>query len=394
MSIATTMSAVLAPGTQPRSISEKVCVTGATGYIAVFVVRDLLAAGYHVRGTVRNRRDAAKLAPLLHLPGADRLDIFEADMTDPSSFDDMLRGCGGGLVHTATPIEIPLDGTPPAATEDEAQRKQLGPAVDGTVALIRAAARQGVRKIVLTSSIGAMRVTAKPPTLFDESCWSDETLLRSLLFTKGSACYCLAKTLQEREATRLCAELDIGLCVICPALVIGPTLTPANHNFSLAGIARIVMGQGGNGLDPCMEGTVPDVVKGFVDVREVSEAHVRALVDPAAAGRYLLQSHNAHYAEIVALARRTRLWLRALLRALPVDSADGRRHAIGVPFDSSRAFEGLGVTRIPLEDSVRASVGALIDQGYWRGERRAAMAASALALAALAATVTMAWRRR
>ena len=76
-----------------------VCVTGATGYVAAFVVRDLLAAGYRVRGTVRSRSNAAKLAPLLGLPGAaERLELFEADMTDPSNFDDMLRGCGGGLV--------------------------------------------------------------------------------------------------------------------------------------------------------------------------------------------------------------------------------------------------------------------------------------------------------
>ena len=374
-----------------------VCVTGATGYVAAFVVRDLLAAGYRVRGTVRSRSNAAKLAPLLGLPGAaERLELFEADMTDPSNFDDMLRGCGGGLVHTATPIEIPLDGTPPAATEEEAQRKQLGPAVDGTVGLIQAAARQRVPRIVLTGSIGAMRVTKVPPAVFDESCWSDEAFLRSILFTKGSACYCLAKLLQEREATRLCGELGIALCVVCPAWVIGPTLTPANHNFSLAGLALIVQGRGGNGLDLCAEGTTPDIIKGVVDVREVSEAHVRALVDQAASGRYLLQSHNAHYADLADLARRAKPWLRVLLPLLPVDSSDGRRHAFAVPFDSTRAFKQLGVGRVSLEDSVHASVDALLTQGHWAAERRAAMVVGALAVvaAAGAAAMVVGWRRR
>jgi nucleoside-diphosphate-sugar epimerase len=337
-----------------------ICVTGATGWIAAFVVRDLLAEGHHVVGSVRSLKNEEKLAPLRALPGADkRLTLREADLMDPSTFDGLLEGCVG-LIHTATPIEIPLDGSPPSNPEET----QIKPAVEGTATLLKAAARHGVRRVVLTSSIAAMRVSKEPPKLFNEECWSDVSLLRSRLHTFGPAAYCLAKTLQEQEATRLCEALGLKLCVVNPALVIGPTLTPNNQNFSLLALAQLASGRGGSGLDTCRHGHVPDIIKGFVDVREVSEAHVRALLDPRASGRYLLQSHWAHYHDVARLYRCSHLWLRLCLPALPVDSPDGERHASVPPMDNSKAFRVLGVTQIPLETSVRDSAAALDQMGH------------------------------
>lgn len=365
---------------------DLICVTGATGWIAAFIVRDLLVTGRRVRGTVRSLGNAARLEPLLSLPGAkERLQLVEADMTDPSSFDAMLQGCSGGLIHTATPIEIPVGKSPPASAE-EVQRKQIGPAVDGTNALLRAAARQHIPKVVLTSSIAAMLVRREPPKLFDESCWSDLEILRESMYTSWVAAYRMAKTQQELDATRLCKEFGIKLCVINPAFVIGPTLTPKNFNFSLQGLASMVAGHG-SPLCPSAPGTLPDRFQAVVDVREVSEAHVKALVDESASGRYLLQSHSAHYADLASMMRRSRQWLWWMLPALPVDSVDGMPHAECTPFNNSRAFKELGVAQIPLETSVLASVDALILQGHWssylpgRGAPAWKLAATAVVLA-------------
>lgn len=367
-----------------------------TGYIAAFIVRDLLAEGYRVRGTVRSVKDSKKLAPLLALPGAaERLTFVEADMITDTDFVEVLRGCNGGLIHTATPIEIPMDGSPPASTYDEAWEKQIGPAVNGTKNLLVAAAKLQLPKVVLTSSVAAMRFTRNPPAVFDESAWSDEDYLKEILFKSGPACYALAKTVQEREAIAVSKMLNIPLAIINPALVVGPTLTPGNHNFSLNCLKYLMEGKGGPWESPVPVGTIPDKVKSWCDVREVSQAHVKALMNPSALGRYLVQSSSAHYLEIAGLIRSSRWWLRLVLPPLPLhtESPDGRPNLSCVKFDSSRAFgsgrsaDQLGVKQIPLRDTVDASVDALIAQGHWKDARqRLACTAGVVVAAAVVAT--------
>lgn len=340
-------------------MANRICVTGATGYLAAHVVKSLLANGHHVRGTVRSLRNAAKLAPLRCLPGAaEGLELVEADMMDPMSFPDMLEGCSA-LIHTATPVEIPLDGSLPASTVEEAQRTQISPAVDGTVALLKAAEEAGVQKVVLTASIASMRLANPPHDVLDETCWSDEDLAQELLFTKGAMCYVLAKTLQERAAWRLAETSRFKLIVINPALVIGPSLTP-HLNFSLEVLLNLLKGSG-TGLDTCPPNTVPDVWKGWVDVREVAEAHVLALESGHAEGRYLLQSSIAHYADVAeALRKHPQM---SHYPELPVGSADGRRHAAMGEMDNSK-MRALGVQEISLQQSIADSVESLDAMGF------------------------------
>merc|ERR1712003_181596 len=112
----------------------------------------------------------------------------------------------------------------------------------------------------------------------------------------------------------------LNLVVINPALIIGPSLMP-HLNFSLEALLRLVQGCGCSGLDTCRQGTVPDVYKGFVDVREVSEAHVLALESPDAHGRYLLMTSIEHYSEVVNMLREHPHLKH--IPELPVDSPDG-----------------------------------------------------------------------
>ena len=200
----------------------------------------------------------------------------------PKGFREMLQGCLA-LIHTATPVEISMDGKPPP-NEEEVQRMQISPAVDGTVALLRAAEEAGVKKVVLTSSTSAMRASNPPPRVLDETCWSDESYLQQTLFTKWSACYNLAKTWQEREARRLAESSQFKLITINTAVLVGPSLTP-QLNFGQKVLLNLIQGHG-TGHDMCQANTVPDVYKGWVDVREVADAHVLALESDGAEGRY------------------------------------------------------------------------------------------------------------
>ncbi|CAI0418604.1 unnamed protein product [Linum tenue] len=120
---------------------QTVCVTGAGGFIASWIVKLLLARGYTVRGTVRNPEDP-KNDHLRELEGAkERLTLWEADLLDFHSLRAAIAGCHG-VFHAACPI-----------TDDPAK----------------------VRRVVFTSSVGAvyMDPNRSHDVVMDESYWSD-----------------------------------------------------------------------------------------------------------------------------------------------------------------------------------------------------------------------------
>ena len=125
-------------------------VTGASGYLGSWVTKELLAADHTVRGTVRNLSDSGKLAHLHALqqefPG--KLELVQADLTSPGSFDAALTGAQV-FHHTASPY------TPGKLKDPQAQL--IGPAVEGTKEVLAAVNRTAsIERVVLTSSIVAI----------------------------------------------------------------------------------------------------------------------------------------------------------------------------------------------------------------------------------------------
>ncbi|KAK1388861.1 Epimerase domain-containing protein [Heracleum sosnowskyi] len=140
---------------------QVVCVTGAGGFVASWLVKLLLERGYTVRGTVR-KPDDPKNDHLRELEGAkERLILCKADLLDYKSLREAINGCDG-VFHTASPV-----------TDDPEQ--MIEPAVMGTKNVIAAAAEANVRRVVFTSSIGAvyMDPSRSPDELIDETYWSD-----------------------------------------------------------------------------------------------------------------------------------------------------------------------------------------------------------------------------
>uniref|UniRef100_A0A0D9X677 NAD(P)-binding domain-containing protein n=1 Tax=Leersia perrieri TaxID=77586 RepID=A0A0D9X677_9ORYZ len=161
---------------------RNVCVTGAGGFIASWLVKLLLEKGYTVRGTVRNPDDDAKNAHLRALPGAaEQLTLVRAELLDKESLAAAFAGCEG-VFHTASPI-----------TDDPAQ--MVEPAVSGARNVINAAADAGsIRRVVMTSSFGAVymdprRRDADEEEEVDETSWSDVDHCR-----ETGNWYCYAKT--------------------------------------------------------------------------------------------------------------------------------------------------------------------------------------------------------
>lgn len=337
--------------------SRPICVTGASGFIASHIVEQLLAAGHRVRGTVRDPASEA-CSHLKRLPGAaERLHLVPADLLDP---DCWLRAVGDCeyVLHTASPYV--LDVADP-------QRDLVDPAVQGTRNVLTACAASGtVRRVVLTSSMAAVTDEPDSERVLTEDDWNTSSSL-----TRNP--YYYSKTMAEREAWTVAKEHALALVVINPFLVIGPSLSPG-LNTSNALFADL------------LNGTYPGIMRlvwGFVDVRDVARAHVRAIERPAAAGRYLCAAGTIGMREVVELLRDAG-YGRFALPKLGLDCAVGdyavrlssyfqpkgvgsylRTHIGRTPrFDTRKIKQQLGLQFRSIDETIRDTVADVVRQGH------------------------------
>jgi dihydroflavonol-4-reductase len=246
----------------------KVLVTGGSGFIGAHCILQLLAAGHEVRTTVRSLRREADVRAMLEVGGwrgpEDALTFAAADLLADDWWEAAVAGCDL-VLHVASPFPASLP-----RHEDELVR----PARDGALRVLRASRNAGVRRVVLTSSYAAIGYGhAQRTRPFDESDWTD-------LSHGGVAPYQTSKTLAERAAWDFIAEEGGGLelAVVNPVGVFGPVLGP-DYSTSIIFVQRL------------MDGSVPGLPRlsiGVVDVRDVADLHLRAMLDPAAKGERFL----------------------------------------------------------------------------------------------------------
>lgn len=314
-----------------------VCVTGASGYIASWLVKLLLQRGYTVKASVRDPNDPKKTEHLLGLDGAkDRLQLFKANLLEEGSFDPIVEGCAG-VFHTASPFYHDVK---------DPQAELLDPAVKGTLNVLKSCSKApSLQRVVLTSSMAAVAYNRQPRTpevVVDESWFSDPDLCR-----QTNAWYVLSKTLAEDAAWKFVKEKGIDMVTINPAMVIGPLLQPT-LNTSAAAIGNLI-----NGAP-----TFPNASFGWVNVKDVANAHILAFEVPSASGRYCLVERIAHYSEIVRILRE--LYPSA---QLPEKSADDKPF-VPIYQVSKEKVKSLGINYIPLEQNLKETVESLKEKGF------------------------------
>ncbi|CAI0450123.1 unnamed protein product, partial [Linum tenue] len=245
--------------------------------------------------------DPRKTEHLRALDGAsERLQLFKANLLEEGSFDSVVQGCDG-VFHTASPFYHDVQ---------DPQKELIDPAVKGTLNVLNSCAKtQSIKRVVLL--------------------W-----------------YVVSKTLAEDAAWKLAKEKGMDMVTINPAMVIGPLLQPT-LNTSAAAVLSIMKAQ-----------TFPNATFGWVHVKDVAEAHIKAFETPSANGRYCLVEKVAHYSEVVNTLKKLYPSVQ-----LPEKCADDKPYVPTYQVSKEKA-KSLGIEFIPLEVSLKETVESLKEKGF------------------------------
>ena len=230
-------------------------VTGGSGYIAGFLIRQLIENGWIVHTTVRSLKREVEVRGWLGVDN-DKLRFFAADLEHDAGWAEAMAGCSH-VAHVASPF--PLDV--PKQADD-----LVIPAREGALRALRFAKGAGVRRFVLTSSMAAIAYGhGKGRELYSEADWTN-------LDNPAVMPYPRSKTVAERAARDWVAAEggDMEFASVNPAAVFGPLLSD-DLSTSIELVKQLLEGK----VPMC-----PDIGFGIIDVRDVADLHYRALTAP------------------------------------------------------------------------------------------------------------------
>lgn len=260
---------------------EKVLVTGATGFIGLHCIKQLLDRGYSVNGTLRSLDRQAEVIDTLERNNTPtrHLSLFEVDLNRDSGWNSAIRDCNY-VLHVASPFVL----------TDEDEDFFVKPAVEGVQRALKFSKKHNVKKVILTSSFAAIHETLNDrQESFNEEDWSNPN-------KPGISFYAKSKTMAELAAWEFMEmeNPDFSLAVINPVLVMGPSLTKD-------------IGTSNSLVKNMINGSVPGTPKihiGIVDVRDVASAHILAIESSGANGERIIVSEKELWVhEVAAILR-------------------------------------------------------------------------------------------
>lgn len=248
-------------------LKSTIAITGATGYIGsqiLYALLSRLSREQPVRVIARNSSDCAFLDPL-------PVELARADLLDPLSVMEALKGvntvfhCAGLIAYASS------------------YREQLyNTNVIGTRNVVNACIFNKVQRLVLTSSIAAVGSTGDGTPSLESSSFQDWQRRNG---------YMEAKYLAELEGLRGVAE-GLEVVTLNPGVVIGVDRANPASKSSSNEVLRMIY----NGQIPLS----PSGSTGFVDVRDVADAHVAAWERGRSGERYLIVGHNMPFRDLFA----------------------------------------------------------------------------------------------
>ncbi|GAA6050451.1 hypothetical protein JCM3770_002602 [Rhodotorula araucariae] len=336
-------------------MAKTVLVTGASGFVASYVIDAFLNAGWNVRGTVRSTSKAEHLRSR-YPDHADKLELVEVpDLVTGKGLEEAVKGVDA-IAHTASPYTF---------TFTDPIKDLIDPAVKGTLSVLRAAKAAGIKHVVITSSFAAVtNFAAGGPWrdyTYTSKDWNPSTIDDVHDLTPPGV-YSLSKKLAEEAAHQYAAEHGLVLSSINPPMIYGKPVQVASRddiNTSSAAIYALITGEEGR--------EVPwNRLPLFAHVADVATAHVRALEaeDEKVAGkRFLICGGSFTWEDAVSLLATARPDLRPRLPKLP-PSPEQYKDA-GKPIavlDTTDAKENLGIAEFKgWEETLLSTVDALVE---------------------------------
>ena len=322
-------------------------VTGATGFVGAAVARALLARGEAVRLLARPGSERT------NLEGLDA-EVVSGDLADPSTFAAAVAGCRR-VYHVAALYKL--------WDRDSSVFYRVN--VDGTVALLRAAADAGASRIVYTSTVGAVGIPGDGRP-------GDEGTPLALESVHGH--YKRSKFLAEKEVLRLAGE-GVPVVIVNPSAPMGPRDVKPTPTGKI--VVDFALGKMPAYLDTGLN---------IVHVDDVAEGHLLAAERGRIGERYVLGNENLTLREILQMlsgivgrpAPRVRMpyWVAdgaslashaaaAVLRSEPAIPLDAVRMARKkMFFDPSKAVRELGLTQRPAREALADAYRWFVDHGY------------------------------
>jgi nucleoside-diphosphate-sugar epimerase len=307
-------------------------VTGASGYVASHLIDHLLSKGFRVRGTVRSVADPTKVSHLTsRFP---TLELFEADLLVPGTFDSAVEGCDY-VFHTASPFQLVVE---------DPQRDLVDPALKGTQNVLSSVRKykDAIKRVVVTSSVAAIVDKPREGHVFTEEDWN-------LVSTVDFEPYRFSKRIAEEEAWNFAKETGVSLVTVNPSLVLGPPLSSRVDSFSVGLVKGFLEGK-------FKESGAKASCFGCVDVRDVAAAHFKVATIPEAKGRYMVTSEKG-----ISHLQLAQILHRNGFEAYPLPDKEESPVVYVPQFSTKKAREELHLEFTPIEKSLVDMANALLE---------------------------------
>ncbi|KAF7596851.1 hypothetical protein BBP40_012451 [Aspergillus hancockii] len=271
--------------------SELIFITGATGFIGSATALQALKSGYRLRISVRKESQILSLKEIFKEYTEKLQFVLVPNITEQSAFAGKLDGADY-IIHLASPLPHGNDKT-----------SYFGPAVDGTISILKEAATvKSIKRVVITSSIAALiPMTGIPDggVIREDNNWDltvDQSadLTASDPFSTALALYHASKLLANSASWDFKHERKphFGLVTIHPAYVYG-------HNVAQTTADGIKGTTNGALFTTIMTGQIVGNITA-VHVQDVAEAHLKALDAEVPDGsKYLLSGEKASWKDVV-----------------------------------------------------------------------------------------------
>lgn len=237
-----------------------ILITGGTGFLGAYIIKELVQQGYQVRALKRSRDLPSFISPEIFA----KVEWVDGDILDVVSLDDAMEGIDT-VIHAAAVVSF----------DPKKERTLYKVNIEGTANVVNAAIERNVRRFVYISSVAALGRTAKESKVTEEKQWTK---------SKSNTHYAISKYFAELEVWRAMGE-GMEVMVLNPSTILGY----GDWNSSSSEIFKTVY----NEFPWYTQG-----VNGFVDVEDVAKVAVALMKSPLSNERFIVSGDNWPFRQV------------------------------------------------------------------------------------------------